>query len=142
MAFGFAPQWLQCQNSFAKMLLSMYFTANETLLEGAFSYKTDTELSPPCGKAERTALAARKETFLDSLPGKLGLDVIGGEEGQGRSGLIQVGCHDVVLLVGRGWCALNVCRCRASFSTNISFIPASTQVRPCLRHHKPHLVMA
>ncbi|CAM9419555.1 unnamed protein product [Ectocarpus sp. 12 AP-2014] len=78
------------QDSIAKMLLSMYFTANEALLEDACSHKTDAELSPPCGKAERTALAARKKAFLDSLPGKLGLDVIGGEEGQGRSGLVQV----------------------------------------------------
>ncbi|CAB1112671.1 unnamed protein product [Ectocarpus sp. CCAP 1310/34] len=86
---GIALTTHQCHKSFANMLLSMYFTANETLLEGAFSYKTDAELLPPCGKAERTALAARKKAFLDSLPGKLGLDVMGGEEGQGRSGLIQ-----------------------------------------------------
>ncbi|CAM9153489.1 unnamed protein product [Ectocarpus sp. 12 AP-2014] len=87
---GMALTTHKCQSSFAKMLLSMYFTANETLLEGACSYKTDAELSPPCGEAERTALAARKKAFLDSLPGKLGLDVIGREEGRGRSGLIQV----------------------------------------------------
>ncbi|CAN0065061.1 unnamed protein product [Ectocarpus sp. 6 AP-2014] len=85
---GIALTTHQFGNSFAKMLLSMCFTAKN--LEGAFSYKTDAELSPPCGKAERTVLAARKKAFLDSLPGKLGLDVIGGEEGRGRSGLIQV----------------------------------------------------
>ncbi|CAM9667326.1 unnamed protein product [Ectocarpus fasciculatus] len=87
---GMALTTHQCQDSFAKMLLSIYFTANDTILEGAIGYKADAELSPPSGNAERRALAARKKAYLDGLPSKLGLDVMGGAGGQGRLGLIQV----------------------------------------------------
>lgn len=123
------------------MLLSMYFTANDTLLEGAFCYKADAELSPPSGKAERRALAARKKAYLDGLPGKLGLDVMGGEGGQGRLGLIQVGCHDeFILVVDRGLCASNLWQCGAPSST-FTVIPASTQVIALLATPRAALAM-